>query len=167
MISMQKLTTRINRLAIWISGSALILMMALGFGNVVSRIFWRPIVGSFEIIGFLGAVSISLALGFTQIRKNHVAVDIFTDKYTRTWRRLTATVSYLITAPFFLIATRQVFIWGVTVFRSGEMSETLLLPYYPFIFTVAFGLGFLTLILFHDLYKAVHSLVTGEKTDES
>ncbi|MBN2332170.1 MAG: TRAP transporter small permease [Deltaproteobacteria bacterium] len=163
MLTLRKLAERINHLYVWISGATLVMMMALGFGNVISRVLWRPIRGSFEIIGFLGAVTIALSLGFTQIQKNHVAVDIITHKYSKTWRKLTAALSYMITAPFFLVAAWQVGVWGKTILQSGETSETLRIAYYPFIFIVALGFLFLSLTLFLDLFQVINTLMMDRR----
>ena len=156
---------RINRLCIWISGSALILMMMLGFSNVLSRTFWRPIKGTFEIIGFLGALCSAMALGFVQLRKNHVGVDIITNKYRPRWRQLTETATYMITAPFFAVVAWQVAAWGTTIMESGETSETLQIAYYPFIYTAAIGFAFLALVLFVDLYKALKAVFKKNEND--
>jgi TRAP-type C4-dicarboxylate transport system permease small subunit len=159
MDQLDKFIARLNNLFIRLSGAALILMMLLGFGNVASRTFWRPIKGTFEIIGFSGALCTALALGFAQMRKNHVGVDIITSQYSKRWQQLTAVVSYLITAPFFVIVTWRVAAWGITVMQSGERSETLQIAYYPVIFVAAAGFGFLTLILFFDLFKACRAVL--------
>ncbi len=155
---LDKFITRLNNLFIRLSGAALILMMLLGFGNVASRTFWRPIKGTFEVIGFSGALCTALALGFAQMRKNHVGVDIITSQYSKRWRQLTAVISYMITAPFFVIVTWRVAAWGMTVMQSGERSETLQIAYYPIIYIAAAGLGFLTLVLFFDLFKACRAM---------
>ncbi len=155
MNKLQKIIARINRLFVWISGTALILMMALGFGNVLSRLCWRPIRGTFEIIGFLGAVTIALALGTTQIHKNHVAVDIVTSRYSPGWKKATAIISYLITAPFFFVVAWQITLWGINIMQTGETSETLGIIYYPFVFIVASGFFFLALILLFDLARVI------------
>ena len=159
MSRIDKLADRINRLFIWVSGGALILMMLLGFSNVLSRTFWRPIKGTFEIIGFAGAVCTAMALGFAQIRKNHVGVDILTTHYSARWRRITRVVSYLISAPFFVVVAWRVAAWGTTVMQSGEISETLQIAYYPVIYCVAAGFAFLALILFFDLFKSINALL--------
>ncbi len=158
MDQLDKFITRLNNLCVRLSGAALILMMLLGFGNVASRTFWRPIKGTFEIIGFSGALCTALALGFAQMRKNHVGVDIITSLYSKRWRQLTAVISYLITAPFFVIVTWRVAVWGTTVMQSGERSETLQLAYYPIIYIAAAGLGFLTMVLFFDLFNACRAV---------
>lgn len=164
---LQKFTEDVNRIFIWISGTALLLMMGVGFANVVFRFFWRPIRGSFEIIGFLGAVTIALTMGFTQIRKNHVAVDIVTNKYSTTWRQITTALGYAITAPFFLVVAWQVGAWGTTILRSGETSETLRIIYYPFIYIVAAGFVFLSLTLFLDLFQSINAIIERRKKNES
>ena len=163
-MDLDRFINRINRLFIWISGSALILMMLLGFGNVLSRTFWQPIKGTFELIGFLGALCAAMALGFTQIRKNHVGVDIITSKYSKRWQQITGIVSYMITAPFFVVIAWQVAAWGTTIMQSGETSETLQLKYYPIIYVVAAGFFFLALVLFFDLYKALKAAFNGGLT---
>ena len=163
----QKFTEEVNRIFVWISGTALILMMGVGFANVVSRLFWRPIRGSFEIIGFLGAVTIALSMGFAQIRKNHVAVDIITSKYSKIWQQITTALGYMITAPFFLVVAWQVGAWGTTILQSGETSETLRIIYYPFIYIVAAGFVFLSLTLFLDLFRCINTILEIRKKNES
>ena len=167
MNKIDKLADRINCLFIWVSGGALILMMLLGFSNVLSRTFWRPIKGTFEIISFSGAVCAAMALGFAQIRKNHVGVDILTTHYSARWRRITRVVSYLISAPFFVVVARRVAAWGTTVMQGGEISETLQIAYYPVIFCVAAGFAFLALVLFFDLFKAVNAILHPVRKQKS
>ncbi|MEA3333039.1 MAG: TRAP transporter small permease [Pseudomonadota bacterium] len=161
MSSIDRFTKLINHIFVWISGSALLLMMVLGFSNVLSRTFWQPIKGTFEIIGFLGALCTAMALGYTQMRKNHVGVDIITNKYSKRWQRITEILSYMITAPFFVVAAWQVAAWGTTIRLSGETSETLQLTYYPVIYVVAAGFFFLALVLFYDLYKEFKVIFNG------
>jgi len=165
-MNFNQFTNRLNRLFIWISGGALVLMMLLGFGNVLSRTFWQPIKGTFEIIGFLGALCTAMALGYTQIRKNHVGVDIITSKYSKRWHQITEILSYMITAPFFVVIAWQVAAWGTTIMQSGETSETLQLRYYPVIYVVAAGFLFLALMLFFDLYKAFKAVFKNSKEPE-
>jgi len=45
--------------------------------------------------------------------------------------------------------------------HSGELSETLRMPYYPFVYGAALGCGFLTLVLVMDLLK---SLFAGKES---
>ena len=159
----EKIIALINRACIFIGSVSLLLMMLIGFANVASRCFWRPIKGSFEVIGFLGAITTAMALGYTQTRKNHVAIDILTNHYRAQWRRRAKTFSYFISALFFAMASWQTTIWGMNIWQSGEKSETLRISYYPFIFIVAFGLGLLAVVLLLDVFQG---LQRPEKQEE-
>ncbi len=163
MDKIEKIIATINRICIVIGGLSLLLMMLIGFANVASRCFWRPIKGSFEVIGFLGAITTAMALGYTQTRKNHVAIDILTNHYSAQWRRRAKTFSYFISALFFAMASWQTTIWGMNIWQSGEKSETLRISYYPFIFIAAFGLGLLAVVLFLDFLQG---LQRPEKQEE-
>lgn len=163
MDKIEKIIAVINRTCMIIGGLSLLLMMLIGFANVASRCFWRPIKGSFEVIGFLGSLATAMALGYTQTRKNHVAIDILTNHYNARWRRRAKSFSYLISALFFAMASWQTTIWGMNIWQSGEKSETLRISYYPFIFIVAFGLGLLAAVLFLD---SIQGLQRPEKQEE-
>jgi len=150
MDTLRKISSFLNRVFIFVAAIALILMMLLGFGNVFFRTIWKPIEGSYELIGFLGAVTTALALGYAQIRKDHISVDIITSHYSKRWQKITNGISYLATAIFFALAAWQTEIWGTTIWQSGERSETLRIIYSPFVYVVALGFAFLAFILLID-----------------
>ena len=64
-------------------------------------------------------------------------------------------VKCLICAVFFAIVTVQVFKWGMIIYRTGEVSETLKMIYYPFVWCVALGFAVLTFTLLIDFIFAV------------
>ena len=150
MDTLRKISLFLNRIFVFVAAIALLLMMFLGFGNVLFRTIWKPIEGSYELIGFLGAMTTALALGYTQIRKSHISVDIITSHYSKRWQKITNGISYLVTAIFFAIAAWQTELWGTNVWRTGERSETLRIVFFPFVYVVALGFAFLALILILD-----------------
>ena len=150
MKTLRKISVFCNRVFIFVASVALVLMMLLGFGNVLLRTFWKPIEGTYELIGFLGSVTTALALGYAQIRKNHISVDIITTHYSKRWKKIVHGISYLCTSIFFALAAWQTTLWGNVVWRSGERSETLRIIFFPFVYIVALGFAFLTFILIID-----------------
>ena len=52
-----------------LAGVAVIALMLLASGNVIMRMFGKPFSGTYELVGFLGALVIAFALGETQRRK--------------------------------------------------------------------------------------------------
>ena len=65
-------------------------------------------------------------------------------------KRFLDAVSYLIAMVFFAVIAWVIFKWGIQIARSGELSETLKIIYYPFIFSVSVGFAFLSLTLIID-----------------
>ena len=150
MAILRKLNLYLNKALLYVSCAALFIMLLLGFGNMFFRTVWIPIKGSYELIGFLGALVASLPLGFAQIRKSHIAVDIVTDRYPIRMQHTVEAISYLVCAAFFLITAWKTASWGNIIRHSGEVSETLRIPYYPFVYAVAAGFVILSLALIVD-----------------
>jgi TRAP-type C4-dicarboxylate transport system permease small subunit len=146
---MKSLDTHLNRFFMIIGGVAILSLMALATGNVLLRIFHLPYSGAYEITSFLGAVVIASALGYTQKNKDHITVDLITEKYSRKALMLVELLASLVMASFFAVVSWRIFVWGMKIWESGEVSETLKFVYYPFVFFVAvgFAMAFLSAIL--------------------
>ncbi len=145
-----KIETILNGILMIMGGIALIGLMLLATGNVVMRIVHLPFHGAYEMVGFLCAVVTAFALGYTQKRKEHVEVDIVTQKFSPRLLRVVESLKYFLCLVFFAIVSRQVFLWGIIIYRTGELSETLKITYYPFVFFVAIGFLALTFTLLID-----------------
>ncbi|NLC70794.1 MAG: hypothetical protein GX751_05480, partial [Desulfuromonadaceae bacterium] len=69
---MHRIEKQINSFAItvnWVSALAILVMMLLTTLDVVLRLFKSSIPGTYEIIGLLGALVSSFALGYTSVEK--------------------------------------------------------------------------------------------------
>ncbi|HEY3277961.1 MAG TPA: TRAP transporter small permease [Syntrophorhabdaceae bacterium] len=143
----------LNKILLILGGIAVLSLMSLATGNVVLRIFHIPFRGAYEIVSFLGAVVIAFALGYTQKRKDHIVVDILTEKFPKKLNRVLDRINYFVTLLFFSVITWQTYVWGMKIWDSNEVSETLKVIYYPFVFCVSLGFGVLALTLLVDLLK--------------
>ncbi len=152
MNALERFNDFLNKILMFVGSIAVLLLMSIATVNAFLRVpfirsTWR---GAYETVGFLGAIVIAFALGYTQKRKDHIVVDILTDKFPKPVNRILDGVSYLITMVFFAIVAWQVFVWGMKISRSGEVSETLKIIFHPFIFSVAFGFAVFSLTLIID-----------------
>lgn len=145
----------LNKILMILGGIAVLALMTLATGNVVLRIFSAPFGGAYEVVSFIGAIVIAFALGYTQKRKNHIVVDILTERFPKRLHRLLDIINYLVTMVFFGVISWQIFTFGMKVWKSGELSETLKVIYHPFIFCVSIGFAVLSLTLFVDLLKSL------------
>jgi len=152
---LEQLNIFLNKLLMVFGGLALLGLMVLATANVVLRIFGRPFSGTYELVGFLGALLIAFALGFTQKRKDHIVVDIVSRKFPAWLARPMDALKFLAETVFFAIVAWYVFQLGLRVREDGEVSETLKIAYHPFIYAVAAGFGLLALNLFVDFLITV------------
>jgi TRAP-type C4-dicarboxylate transport system permease small subunit len=148
---LDKIDSVLGRILLTLSGAAVVALMLLATGNVVLRIFHAPYRGTYEIVSFLGAIGVAFALASTQRRKGNIVVDILSSRYPAPVKRLVDALSAGITALFFGIVAWQVAVWGARLMAAGEVSETLKIVYYPFVFGVAAGFGLLALTSFLDI----------------
>ena len=64
-----------------ISSVALVSIMVLTVADVILRIFKRPITGTYEIVGLLGAVVIGFGIPITSWIRGHIFVDFLTQRF--------------------------------------------------------------------------------------
>ncbi|MHB1039872.1 MAG: TRAP transporter small permease [Desulfobacteria bacterium] len=136
-------------------GVALLALTLLATMNVALRIFRIPVAGTYEVVSFLGAIVTAGALGYTQKRKDHIVVDILSDTFPAPVKRILDRVSWIMILVFFSIVSWQTFVYGKRLMLTGELSETLKIAYYPFVFLVGIGFAVLALTSFLDLVESV------------
>ena len=150
---LETLTNFLNKILMIAGGVAVLALMTLATGNVVLRVFHFPFRGAYEIVAFLGAIVIAFALGYTQRRKDHIVVEILTERFPRKLQRATDTLAYLIIMIFFAVVSWQIFVWGMKIYVSHEVSETLKVIYHPFVFAVAAAFAVVSLTALVDFLK--------------
>ena len=144
----------LNTLLLWIGGVALLVMMLVACVNMVTRAVWVPVKGSYEIIGFLGALVAAFALGSTQQHKGHIALTILAGMFSKRTERWIDVLSNGVCCLFFGLAGWRTALWAWSLVQTGELSDNLHIPYSPFPFAVALGLFALALALFCDTWAA-------------
>jgi len=163
MKALQKVSLFLNQAFVWIAGCFLALMIFLTCANIFLRIFWKPIIGTFELMGYFGAVLTAFALGYTQIKRGHIAVDIVVLGFSKKTQRFLSGINYFICMIFFAIVTWQITKYATTLMKTGEITETLRIIYYPFTYGVALGCAALSLVFFTDLLISIFQKTEDER----
>jgi TRAP-type C4-dicarboxylate transport system permease small subunit len=144
----------VSRKLNYISGIALTMMMCLVFINVLLRVVWRPILGTYEFTALLASVTISFALAHCAAQKGHVAISLFTDRLPERAQGICEAIVGAIGTGLFSVLCWQSIIHAGVIRRSGEVSFTTEVPFWPFIFGVAFGFLMLAIVNFIDLLNS-------------
>ena len=154
-MDLERIFAGLRKVLMIAGGISLLALTLLATVNVALRIFRVPVEGTYEVVSFLGAIVTAGALGYTQKRKDHIVVDILSDRFPAPVRRALDRVSYLLTFVFFSIVAWQTFVYGKRLLQTGERSETLKIAFHPFVFLVSIGFAVLALTILLDLVETV------------
>jgi TRAP-type C4-dicarboxylate transport system permease small subunit len=144
---------RLSRLINVIAGIAITFMMVLTVLDVILRSFRRPIVGTYELVAFSGAVVVGFAIPLTSWLRGHIYVDFFTSKLPKTARSVFNLITRAMGIALFLLIGWNLIKVGMDLQQTGEVSLTLQLPFYPVAYGVAVSCFVQCLVLLADIVK--------------
>ena len=153
MNSFERLSCGLARKLYWIAGAAIVAMMLLTCADVVLRYFRRPIPGTYELVCFLGAVAVAFAMAYTSVEKGHVSVSFVVNLFPQRIQGLIESITNSFGLFLFALIAWQSVIYANELRLSGEVSLTLELPFYPFVYGIGFSAAIVCLVLLSDLYK--------------
>jgi TRAP-type C4-dicarboxylate transport system permease small subunit len=156
-----KINQWVNGVLAVAGGLTLVAMVFLTVADMVLRVFDHPLAGTYEIIGWLAAAATALALGYTQMHRGHVAINLFVIRLGPRARGAVECVNDLISLLLFAAVAWQVARYGDVLRESGSLSETLKIIVYPWVYVVAVGAAGITLALAVDFLRSAGRLLPG------
>jgi len=146
-----KVMALISRWMCAVAVAALIIMMVLTLADVILRAFGRPIPGTYELVGILGAIIIGFSIPYTTMIRGHVIMDFLTESLSGRVRTRLHVFTRILAIAFFIIAGWNLCLLGHGYSKAGEVTLTLKLPLYPIFYVVAFCCFIECLMLIVDL----------------
>jgi TRAP-type C4-dicarboxylate transport system permease small subunit len=151
----------------WVAGIAIVSMMLLTCVDVVLRfcvtlyhkyrweilVFFHPIPGTYELVCFMGSVAVAFAMAHTSVQKGHVAVSLVVNTLPKKAQAIIGTITSSFGLILFVLLSWQSVVYAVHLKASGEVSLTLQLPFYPFVYGIAFSAAAVCLVLLMELSK--------------
>lgn len=134
-----------NQISIIIAGIFLTSMMFLIVFNAIKRAYSSPIMGITEIVSWFAAITIIFSIGYTQLHKGHVSIDLLLLKLPLTIQKYVHSVINVISILFFSLAVYLLITYGFSLKENNVVSETLQFSYYPIVLICS--IGFITLVL--------------------
>jgi TRAP-type transport system small permease protein len=154
---LERIIPRANQFFLWIAGCAVVTIMLLAIGNMVIRAFYRPFGATYEVISLLITVVCVFSLGASQINKVHITVNLLVDKLPPKIRKPLEITVYFFNAILFSTVTWQFILYAGRLAERAYASDALKVPLAPLVYAVAFGFGFLSLVMIMDLFRLVRS----------
>jgi len=141
----------------------LLLMMFLTVGDVVGRYFFTlPIPGTFELTNFMLALVVFFSVGYTQIRRGHISIDVIVSRFSPRTQAIIDSITYLFSLGLFSLVTWQSAVHANRLFEGHNVSGILSLPIYPFLIAVAFGSLLFCVVMLVDLLSSLAKVVKHE-----
>lgn len=134
-----------------VAGLALAGSMFLTVSDVILRSFKRPIVGTYELVGLLGALVIGFSLPQTSRVKGHVLMDFLTGSLSAGAQRVLHVLTRILGIVLFAIIGWNLWVLGDDFRKSGEVTLTLQLPLYPVAYSIAICCFVECLVLILDM----------------
>ena len=151
----ERIATNLARKLYWVAGTAIVAMMLLTCADVILRYFRRPIPGTYELVCFLGAVAVAFAMAHTSVERGHVAVSIVVRLSPKRIQDLIESITGSFGFALFALIAWQSVIYANDLRAHGEVSLTLQLPFYPFVYGIGFSAAAVCLVLLADLFKSL------------
>lgn len=136
-----------------IASASLMAILLLTCLDVFLRYFFnRPFGGTYDLVGLGGAVIAAFAMPYTLIKGGHVAVDILLRMLSLKNQKIIETVTHIVGLLLFLILVWQCVVLAIDMKAAGEVTPTLLLPFYPIVYCMAICFFILCLAIIVDWF---------------
>ncbi len=140
---------------------AMIALMLLVTANVIARYFFKSIPGTYDYVGLICAVAVSLAVAYTAYERGHIEIEILMEHLPQRVQAIVGGFMFLVGTGFFCLASWQCVVVGISMKAAHETTMAVYVPLYPFMYVLAFGMALTALaFLMHTVQyitKAVKS----------
>lgn len=158
---LETVIVRASRILDMAAGVILAATATLIVANILGRVLLQnPILGTYEMVGYLTAGAVGLALARCAQENSHIAVEFIVDRLPAPVSRIIQIATGVPVILFIFFTAYNILLYGKRIADSGEVSSTTQYIYYPFIYMVAIGFLFLALVL---LLKFLKLLIGGEQ----
>ncbi|MDD2302855.1 MAG: TRAP transporter small permease [Eubacteriales bacterium] len=136
-MSLFERTKSVNRIIFLVAGWALMFMMLLTVTDVIMREFQLPVIGTYELVGLSAVVVIGFCIPYTTSLKSHISVDFFTTKLSGKTQKVFLLLTRILAMVIFFLIAYNLLLMANDLYKSGEVSLTIKMPFYP----IAIGIG--------------------------
>ena len=144
-------------------GVILLAIMALTVLDVGGRyLLNRPLVGAFELTEVMMSALVASGLAYCGMRRGHVAVDVFFQKFPGALQRPIVLISNLLVLGLLFLATYQSAVQAREIQSDGTVTGYMAIPLFPFIWVTTLGLALFSAVILLNLLRSVFGTLNGK-----
>ena len=122
-----------------IAGVGLVVMSLLIVLDIIgNKAFKFPLPGGIEFVGFLGVVVIAFAIAQTQYFRGHIEVEFIVQYLPKNIQRVISILVHICLLVLWAVIAWRSVDFGMVLQSTGEVSMTERIPFYPFVYAIAF-----------------------------
>lgn len=144
-----------------IAQAAVVAMLLLLVVDVLGRKLWKPIYGTYDYVSFINAILVAFSIPYCALKRGHTHVEAVVERFPERVQGIIGGITGILGLGIFSLVTWQCVVLAIDMRRLGEVSMTSLLPFYPYIYGVAFGCALLCLVILADLIQSAVKAVKG------
>ena len=147
----------------WVGIVAFVFMMLLTTVDVFgAKVLLTPVPGALDLMMLAQLICISFALAASYIAKRHVSVEFFVPLMPRFIQKLVALLISLLMLFLFIIMGWQLFVYGHELKAYNEVSPTIRVNLYPYVYGAAFAFIPACLAVLADLTQSILEVFSHE-----
>lgn len=141
----------------------LVIMMMLTVVDVALRTVGKPLVGTYELVALAGAVVIGFAVPKTSWERGHVFVDFLLENRSKAVKNGFFIGTRIVGIVIYALLSWNLMLKGMVLYRAGEVSLTLQIPFYPAAFALALCFLIQVFVLVADILRINENGTRGEQ----
>lgn len=150
-----------------LAGICLTAVMILIVGNILLRqLLNMPVLGAYEMVGYLTAIGISFALASCALQKGHISLDFVVDKLPGKLRRGAVVIVNALSFCFWILSSWHLIKYGQNLMATGIVSPTAQVPVYLVAFLSSVGFLGLSLVSLERLLYSCRSTFFRNITED-
>jgi TRAP-type C4-dicarboxylate transport system permease small subunit len=157
---LDKSTKLVSNWIAWVGAAGVVIMLALTIVDIIGiKIFSTPVPGGIEIVAFLGVVITAFGMAYTQAEHGNIQVEFFVTRLPKRIRAILGVFTSLLGITLFALLAWQSVRYGINLQQSGEVSMTSRIPFYPFVYAIAFCCIPVCFVLIVEMMKNIMKVV--------
>jgi len=134
-----------------VSLMSLVFIIGITMADVISRAIYKPIVGTYELVSFAGAITIGFALPMTAWEKGHVFMEFIVERLSVRMQVVFSVITRVMVMSLFFFIGVALYIVGTEIRTSGEIALSLKIPVYPFVYAISIVCFFLCIVYIFEI----------------
>lgn len=156
---LERVTIGLESWFVRIAGLTLLAMMLITVTNMALRKLGMPFGAVAEVVGWLAALTVAFSLSYSQFRRAHIVIELLVDRLPARLQAVVRSVTGVLALGMFSIAAYELFAYGVQLMESGQVAESLRIPFYPIVFAVGVGVTLFCVRLLVELLGDLRGVV--------